>query len=306
VTKMTDTAATAAIGAATRELRLPVVRADAARLAEIAQRSQMSYLAFLAEVLSVEVDERAERRRQRRVTEARFPRVKRLGDFDLSAAPTVNPATIATLASCAYLDAGEPIVLLGDSGTGKTHLLIGLGMAACEQGRRVRYATAAQLVNELVEAADERRLSRIVARYGRLDLLCLDELGYVQLDGRGSELLFQILTEREEKASVALASNLPFSEWGTIIPDPRLVAAIVDRVTFNAHIIETGTESYRLRTTKARTRRKPAGPSNRPHPSPIPTRDRASTGHTDDGSPPSPTHQQPGAKTSEHAGANPG
>ena len=256
---MSDTAAAAAIGAATRELRLPVVRTDAARLAEIAQRSKLSYLAFLAEVLSAEVDQRAERRRQRRITEARFPRVKRLSDFDLNAAPTVNPATVATLASCAYLNTGEPVVLLGDAGTGKSHLLIGLGLAACEQGRRVRYATAAQLVNELVEAADERRLSRIVARYGRLDLLCLDELGYVQLDNRGSELLFQILTEREEKASVALASNLPFSEWGTIIPDPRLVAAIVDRVTFNAHIIETGTQSYRLRTPRAgRSRKKSA------------------------------------------------
>jgi DNA replication protein DnaC len=258
-TTMTDTAAAAAIGAATRELRLPVVRADAARLAEIAQRSQMSYLAFLAEVLSAEVDERQDRRRARRISEAKFPRVKRLADFDLAAAPGVNPATINTLAGGAYLDAGEPVVLLGDSGTGKSHLLIGLGIAACEQGRRVRYATAAQLVNELVEAADERRLSRNVARYGRIDLLCLDELGYVQLDGRGSELLFQILTEREEKASVALASNLPFSEWGQIIPDPRLVAAIVDRVTFNAHIIETGTDSFRLRTTtKTRARRKSA------------------------------------------------
>ena len=258
MTKMTDTAAAAAIGAATRELRLPVVRTDAARLAEIAQRSQLSYLAFLAEVLSAEVDERSERRRIRRVTEARFPRIKRLGDFDLSAAPTVNPATLSALASCSFLDAGEPLVLLGDSGTGKSHLLIGVGMAACEQGRRVRYTTTAALVNELAEAADERRLSRIVGRYGRLDLLCLDELGYVKLDARGAESLFQILTEREEKASVAVASNLPFSEWGGIIPDPRLVAAIVDRLTFNAHIIETGTESYRLRTTKTRTRRKTA------------------------------------------------
>ncbi len=256
--KMSDTAAAAAIVAASRELRLPVVRADAARLAEIAQRSQQSYLGFLAEILAAEVDERAERRRQRRGTEAHFPRTKRLADFDLGAAATVQPATIATLASGAYLDTGDPVVLLGDSGTGKSHLLIGLGMAACEQGRRVRYATAAQLVNELAEAADERRLSRIVARYGRLDLLCLDELGYVQLDGRGSELLFQILTEREERASVAVATNLPFSEWGTVIPDPRLVAAIVDRLTFNAHIIETGTDSYRLRTTKTRTRRRPA------------------------------------------------
>jgi DNA replication protein DnaC len=258
MTKMTDTAATAAIGAATRELRLPVVRKDAGRLAEIAERSQISYLAFLAEVLSAEVDERAERRRQRRVTEAKFPRIKRLADFDVSSATTVNPATLATLASCAFLDAGDPVVLLGDSGTGKSHLLISLGLAACEQGRRVRYATCAQLVNELAEAADDRRLSRIVARYGRLDLLCLDELGYVQLDARGSELLFQILTEREERGSVAVASNLPFSEWGQIIPDPRLVAAIIDRVTFNAHIIETGTKSYRLNTTKTRVRRKTA------------------------------------------------
>ena len=256
MSKMTDTAALAAIGAATRELRLPVIRADAGRIATIAERSQHSYLAFLAEILSAEVDERSERRRQRRINEARFPRVKRLADFDLAAAPTINPATIATLAGCAYLDAGEPVVLLGDSGTGKSHLLIGLGVAACEQGRRVRYATAAQLVNELVEAADERRLSRLVARYGRLDLLCLDELGYVQLDSRGAELLFQILTEREEKASIAVASNLPFSEWGQVIADPRLVAAIVDRVTFNAHIIETGTDSYRLRTTKAARARK--------------------------------------------------
>ena len=144
------------------------------------------------------------------------------------------------------------------SGTGKSHLLIGLGVAACEQGRSVRYATCAQLVNELAEAVDDRRLSRLVARYGRVELLCLDEFGYVKLDTRGSELLFQILTEREEKSAVALASNLPFSEWGQVVPDPRLVAAIVDRVTFNAHIIETGTDSYRLRTTKARARRKSA------------------------------------------------
>ncbi len=108
-------------------------------------------------------------------------------------------------------------------------------------------------MKELVEAADDRQLSRVVGRYARIDLLCLDELGYVQLDTRGAELLFQIITEREERASVAVASNLPFSEWGNIITDPRLVAAIVDRVTYNAHIIETGTQSYRLRTGRQAT-----------------------------------------------------
>lgn len=262
---MSEPAAQAAIGAATRELHLPTVRAEAMRLAELAKRSRLSYLAFLADVLS-EVDDRAERRRVRRVHEARFPRIKRLADFNLDAAPTVNPATIATLAHGAYLDAGEPIVLLGDSGTGKSHLLIGLGIAACEQGRRVRYVTAAQLVNELAEAADQRRLSRIIGRYGRLDLLCLDELGYVALDSRGTELLFQIITEREERASIAAASNLPFSEWGRIIPDPRLVAAIVDRLTFNAHIIQTGTDSYRLRASRnARAQSRRGGAKSTEH-----------------------------------------
>ena len=148
----TDTAAIASIEAAARELKLPMIRAEAARLAEDAKRSKLTYLGFLAELLETEVDSRAERRRQRRINDARFPRLKRLVDFDLDAAPTVNPATIATLATGSYIAAGDPVVLLGDSGTGKSHLLIGLGHAACEQGLRVRYVTTAQLVNELAEA----------------------------------------------------------------------------------------------------------------------------------------------------------
>jgi DNA replication protein DnaC len=255
---VSDTAAQAAIGAAARELHLPTVRAEAARLADIATRERQSYLAFLAEVLATELDERTERRRTRRIAEAKFPRIKRLSEFNVDAVPTIAAAHLATLATGAYIDAGEPIVLLGDSGTGKTHLLVALGLAACEQGRRVRYVTTAHLVNELVEAADERQLSRLVSRYGRLDLLLCDELGYVQIDPRGAELLFQIITEREERASIGIGTNLPFSEWGSVFADPRLVAAIVDRVTFNAHILETGTKSYRLRTSKTSTRHKQA------------------------------------------------
>src|SRR5215211_7313849 len=137
-------------------------------------------------------------------------------------------------------------------GTGKTHLLIALGTAAAEAGRRVRYLTCATLVNELAEAADDKQLSRVLGRYARLDLLCLDEIGYISLDPRGAELLFQIITAREERASIACASNAPFSEWGNTFTDPRLAAAVVDRLTFNAHIIQTGTSSYRLTTSRNR------------------------------------------------------
>jgi DNA replication protein DnaC len=145
------------------------------------------------------------------------------------------------------------------SGTGKTHLLIALGTAAAENGYRVKYTLASKLVNELAEAAGDRELSRTVARYGRADLLLIDELGYINLDRRGAELLFEVLTDREEKSSVAVASNEAFSAWTKTFTDPRLCAAIVDRLTYNGHIIETGTQSYRLahaRAARAKTAQK--------------------------------------------------
>jgi DNA replication protein DnaC len=258
---LSDTAAEAAIGSACRVLHLPTIREEAARIAELAAREQHTHRAYLAEVLTAEVDERDERRRSRRVSEARFPRMKRLGDFDCGANPNLNPATLATLAADAFIDAGTPVCLIGNSGTGKSHLLIGTGIAACEAGRRVRYVTCAALVNELAEAADEHVLSRVVGRYGRLELLCVDELGYVSLDPRGAELLFQVITEREERASIICASNASFSEWGSTFSDPRLAAAVVDRMTFKALIIETGNDSYRLRATKAAKGRAPKAPA---------------------------------------------
>ena len=140
------------------------------------------------------------------------------------------------------------------SGTGKTHLLIALGTLAAEAGYRVRYTLASKLVNELVEAADDNQLTKLINRYGRVDLILVDELGYLQLDRRGAELLFQVLTEREERSAIAIASNEPFSSWTKTFTDPRLCAAIVDRLTFAGQIIETGSTSYRLahaRTIKA-------------------------------------------------------
>ena len=205
----------------------------------------------LAELLLAEVDDRDRRSSVRRVKAAGFPRDKWIGDFDFDANTSINPATVHDLAKGDWIRRGDPLCLIGDSGTGKSHLLIALGTAAAEQGYRVRYTLATKLVNELVEAFDDKQLAKTIARYGRVDLLCLDELGYLQLDRRGAELLFQVLTEREEKNSVAIASNEGFAGWTKTFTDPRLCAAIVDRLTYGGTIIETGTTSYRLAHTRA-------------------------------------------------------
>jgi DNA replication protein DnaC len=254
----------AAIDAATRLLRLPTVRERYGEIADAAARERLSYRAFLSELLLAECDDREDRRAARRVHEAGFPRPKSLADFDFNANTAINPATINTLAGCGWVAKGQSLCLIGDSGTGKSHLLIGLGTAAAQAGHKVRYVLAAKLVNELVEAADERQLSRTIARYGRVELLCLDELGYMELDKRGAELLFQVLTEREEKTAVAIASNDSFSGWTKTFTDPRLCAAIVDRLTFGGNIIETGTSSYRL--AHARAQRHPGGANSSRHP----------------------------------------
>lgn len=178
--------------------------------------------------------------------------------FGFDANPNIDAAMIHTLAKCEWIKKGLPLCLIGDSGTGKSHLLIALGTEAAMAGYRVKYVLATKLVNELVEAADEKQLTKTIARYGRVDLLCIDELGYLELDRRGAELLFQVLTERE-KNSVAIASNESFSGRTKTFTDPRLCAAIVDRLTFGGNIIETGTDSYRLATTRARAEQQAAG-----------------------------------------------
>jgi len=255
---VTEQAAAAAIDSGTRVLRLPTIRERFTEIAAAAQREQLSYLGFLAELVMAECDERDRRHAARRIQAAGFPRDKRIEDFSFDANPSVSPAVIHQLATCAWVKAGHPVCLIGDSGTGKSHLLIGLGIAAAQAGYRVRYTLASRLVNELAEAAGDQQLSRTISRYGRVDLLCLDELGYMGLDRRGAELLFQVLTEREEKSAIAIASNEPFSGWTKTFTDPRLCAAIVDRLTFAGQIIETGTTSYRLARARAVKAAKPA------------------------------------------------
>ena len=234
---LTEQAADAAIDSACRMLRLPTIRSHFTDVADDAARDQMSYRAFLAELLISECDDRARRRSERRIKAAGFPREKSLRMFDFDANPNIDPATIHTLAKCDWVRKGLPLCLIGDSGTGKSHLLIALGTEAAMAGYRVRYTLATKLVNELVEAADDKQLTKTINRYGRVDLLLIDELGYMELDRRGAELLFQVLTEREEKNSVAIASNDSFGAWTKTFTDPRLCAAIVDRLTFGGNII---------------------------------------------------------------------
>lgn len=206
--------------------------------------------------MMAECDDRARRRSERRIKAAQFPREKSLRAFGFEANGSIDAAVIHTLATCEWVKKGLPLCLIGDSGTGKSHMLIALGTEAAMAGFRVRRTLVNELVNELVEAADEEILTKTIARYGRVDLLCIDELGYMELDRRGAELPLQVLTEREEKNSVAIASNESFGGWTGTYTDPRLCAAIVDRLTFNGAIIETGTESYRLAHTKTQQRLK--------------------------------------------------
>lgn len=243
--------ADAVIDDACRVLQLPTIRDAYDDLAATAVKEHASYKQFLADLLTAELHDRGQRRRLRLVREAGFPRPKRLEDFDFAANPNITPAVVGTLAEPTWVTAGQPLCLLGDSGTGKSHLLIGIGTAIAEAGLKVRYATTANLVNELAEAADDRHLTKTIARYGKVDLLCLDEFGYLDLDATGAKLLFQIFTEREERKAIAIASNAPFSEWKRTFTEPRLCAAIVDRLTFHGHILETGTDSFRLKTTQA-------------------------------------------------------
>lgn len=236
------------------ELKLPTVRRRFRAFAAEATREQQTPVAYLAALLEAEHQERAERRERRRLIDARFPLIKRLEDFRFDDNPNVPQATIAALAEGSWIDDRESVIFVGESGTGKTMLATGLAVCACQQGRRVRFTTLAALANELQEAESRRELARVVGRYARTELVVLDELGYLALPEGAAELVFQVISERNERGSLIVTTNLPFGEWTKVFPDPRLAKAVVDRITHRAHIIETGTESWRFRHGLARKR----------------------------------------------------
>jgi len=232
-----------------KQLRVPTMGAQFRSLAEAAIHQQQSHLDFLEALLAAEIEEREHNLVQRRLKDARLPKTKTLDEFNFSSAPHIPASKLKELAQGDYIARAEPVLFIGDSGTGKTHLLTALCVAACRQKLRVRFAAATGLINELVEAQHQHMLGRALKRWSRYDLVAIDEVGYVPIAEIGAEYLFQVVADRAEKAAVILTTNLPFSEWTKVIPNARLCKALVDRITDQAHIIETGHDSYRFKRT---------------------------------------------------------
>jgi DNA replication protein DnaC len=234
-----------------QQLRLPSVATQFNRMAEQAIKEQQTHVQYLTMLLGAEVEDRERRAVEKRLREARLPRHKTIEEFDFSQSPQISATQMHQLAKGDYLERSEPIIFIGECGTGKTHLASGLCVAACRQKKRSRFITAAGLVNELVEAQHHNQLGRVLQRWSRYDLIVIDEVGYVPLAEIGAELLFQVVSDRAEKAALIITTNLPFSEWTQVFPSARLCKALLDRITDRAHIIETGSESYRFKRTIA-------------------------------------------------------
>jgi len=205
------------------------------------------YDEFLLDLTVAEITARTESRLSRRIREAKFPLIKTMEGFDFAVTPELDIRLIRELAGCDYIKERRNIIFLGRSGAGKTHLATALGIEACKNNHRTRFVSCYALVNELIEARKDKDLQRLIQRYSRYDLLILDELGYIPFSREGSELLFQVLAERQEKGSVIITTNLGFADWTQVFGDQVMTAALLDRLTHKAHIVNCQWESYRLK-----------------------------------------------------------
>lgn len=235
-------------------MRLPTVYQNYRELARQAESERLSYEDYLFNLLEREVINREENQAKRLINKARFPLKKTLDSFDFGQIPGLNQAKVLTLSRGQFIKNRENVILAGNSGTGKTHLAIALGIAACQLRYKVRFYTAAGLVNELTEMEDERKLSKYQKQWLRHDLVIIDELGYIPFSRRSAELLFQFFSSRHERGSMIITTNLEFSEWNQVFGDEKMTAALLDWITHNAHILVTNGESFRLKQTLQRQR----------------------------------------------------
>ena len=240
------------------KLRLPTIRREWQAAAAACASEGRDYGDYLLRLTERELIEREQRAAQRRIKSAKFPVLKTLENFDFAAGPAINETLVRQLASGEYLDARENVLLIGNSGTGKTHLATALGFAACAQGKRVRFWGATALVTHLLEMREQHELKRFFTQVEKHDLIILDELGYVPFSKAGAELLFDIVSRAYERLSLIVTTNLPFEQWTEVMGSERLTGAMLDRLTHRVHIIEANGESYRLKDARKR-RKKPSG-----------------------------------------------
>ena len=235
-------------------LKLPTFLREYDKLARQCATEGVEHTGYLLRLAELELIERERRMVERRIKEARFPAVKSLDSFDFLALPSLNKTLVLELARSEYVLRRENVIAVGNSGTGKSHVALGLGLAACQKGLSVGFTTAAALVNELLEARDEKRLLRLQRQLAAYKLLVIDELGYVPLSQTGAELLFEVFSQRYERGSTIVTSNLPFDEWTGVFASERLTGALLDRLTHHVHILEMNGDSYRLKQSKRRQR----------------------------------------------------
>jgi DNA replication protein DnaC len=238
-----------------KALKLPTFLREYDKLARQCAAEGVDHVRYLLRLAELELIERERRMVERRIKEAKFPAVKSLDSFDFLALPSLNKALVLELARSEYVARRENLIAVGNSGTGKTHIAIGLGLAACQKGLSVGFTTAAAVVHELIEARDEKRLLRQQRQLANYKLLIIDELGYVPLSQTGAELLFEVFSQRYERGATIVTSNLPFDEWTSVFGSERLTGALLDRLTHHVHILEMNGESYRLAQSRRRSRR---------------------------------------------------